>query len=85
MKFIDESAKLQKIPLTRTRLIAGWTDRRVFDKYKYYCLDFISENSLKWTHSIEDTIDKVNPTTLSDLCRLISKTAELMDGSFEKA
>lgn len=83
-KIIKESAKESEIELLGFNLRTGArTDRKIFTKYGFHGIDFISYNAGKQAHSLNDTIDKVNPLKLKEACIVISLSARKIDAGLE--
>ena len=80
MSFVRESAKELGIEIFGLNLPTGaHTDRMVFAKYGYNGLDFASRSSATWTHSKDDTPDKVSSEKLEEAYKIVAKSVEKMD------
>lgn len=83
-KFIEESASELGFKLNRLNLpIGAHTDRMAFTKYGFNGIDFASQNAGQWTHSPNDTPDKVNLKILQDVCKIIGRTVKKMDDALK--
>lgn len=80
MHFIRESADELDIEIEEINLATGaHTDRMAFTKYGYNGIDFASRLCAKWTHTPEDTPDKVSPLVMHYACRVICRSIKKMD------
>lgn len=84
MQFIRESAEELDIEIEGINLATGaHTDRMAFTKYGYNGIDFASRECAKWTHTPEDTPDKVSPLIMQYACQIIARSVEKMDDALQ--
>ncbi|MHA1728157.1 MAG: M28 family metallopeptidase [Promethearchaeota archaeon] len=80
MNVIRQSSKELGLKVFGFPLLTGArTDRRIFTKFGYAGIDFTSIHAGKWSHSAQDTIDKINPDILQQTCEIISRSAQKID------
>ncbi|MHA1820878.1 MAG: M28 family metallopeptidase [Promethearchaeota archaeon] len=82
--YIKQSSKKEGVKVLGLNLPTGaHTDRMVFTKYGFNGIDFVSATASKWTHSPQDTPDKVNADLLSHACRIIASSLKDMDNDLK--
>ncbi|MFX0077029.1 MAG: M28 family metallopeptidase [Candidatus Hermodarchaeota archaeon] len=84
-KYILLAAKEKNIKIKKLHASTGaHSDTVPFRLRKYDAVDIANEAAIRYTHTVKDTPDKVDPKILFDACILFRETIKLMDTNFEK-
>ncbi len=82
-KYIQESSELENINVDKFHVSVGaHTDSIPFHLRKFDSVDFTTRAAAKYTHSTEDTPDKVDPLILSQAIRIARRVILLLDNKF---
>ena len=82
-KYIQESSKIEDIKIIKFHVsIGAHTDSIPFHMRKFDSVDFTTRAAAKYTHSIEDTLDKVDSLILSQASRIARRVILLLDNEF---
>ena len=82
--YIQESARLENIKIINFHVTIGaHTDSIPFHLRKFDSIDFTTRAAVKYTHSSEDTPNKVDPTTLANAFLLVRRLILLLDRDYE--
>ncbi len=82
-KYIQESSELENINVDKFHVSVGaHTDSIPFHLRKFDSVDFTTRAAAKYTHSTEDTPDKVDPLILSQATRIARRVILLLDNEF---
>ncbi|MFX1504431.1 MAG: M28 family metallopeptidase [Promethearchaeota archaeon] len=82
-KYIQESATLENITIDKFHVSVGaHTDSIPFHQRKFDSVDFTTRAAAKYTHSIEDTPEKVDPLILFQACKIARKVIIMLEEEF---
>jgi putative aminopeptidase FrvX len=82
--YVNNAAKEENVYVKGFKILSGaHTDTVPFHLRKYDSLDFATFDASKYSHSKEDTPDKVNPTTLFNACKLVTRMVINLDKNFK--
>jgi hypothetical protein len=83
-KYIEKSAKQEKLNIKGFHLSTGaHTDSVPFHIRNLDAIDITTKAAALYTHTIEDTPDKVDPKILHDTCRIIKTAILMFDDDYE--
>jgi hypothetical protein len=81
---INNAAREENVYVKGFNVLSGaHTDSIPFHLRKYDSVDFATFNASRYSHSPQDTPDKVNPTTLFNTCKLVARMIINLDNKFE--
>jgi hypothetical protein len=81
---INNAAREENVNVKGFNVFSGaHTDSVPFHLRKYDSVDFATFDASKYSHSPQDTPNKVNPTTLFNACKLVARMIINLDSNFE--
>ncbi|MHA1726341.1 MAG: M28 family metallopeptidase [Promethearchaeota archaeon] len=84
-KYLKKAAREENIEIEGFHVSTGaHTDTVPFHQRKLNAIDIVTKDSAFWTHSKEDTPDKVDPKVIAEACVIVAKAIRLLDNDFEK-
>lgn len=84
-KYLKKAATQQKIHFEGFHISTGaHTDTVPFHQRDLKAIDVVTKASAFWTHSKNDTPDKVDPKVIVDTCKIVKQGILLLDKDFEK-
>lgn len=82
--FIHQAAHEESLNVKGFKILSGaHTDSIPFHLRKYESVDFATFNASKYSHSKEDTPDKVNSVILLNTCKLVARMIINLDKNFK--
>lgn len=86
INYMQIAAKMENLKIHGYHVsVGGHTDSIPFHLRKFDCVDIVTLAAAKYTHSVEDDIDKIDPQILMETCYIVKKTLQLMDENYEKS
>lgn len=84
-EYLHEAARIESLHIDGFHVSTGYhTDTVPFHLRKdFSAVDITTRAAAKWTHSKEDTPDKVDPRVLRDACVIIGRTFLLLDKDYQ--
>ncbi len=83
--YLKEAAQEQHIIFEGFHISTGaHTDTVPFHQRNLRAIDVVTKAAAFWTHSEQDTPDKVDPSIIADACRIVNRAVLLIDNDFEK-
>jgi hypothetical protein len=80
LSYMQKSADEQKIKIYGHRVLNGaHTDSVPFHLRKYESIDIISLSGTKYSHSKNDTTDKINSQVLLETCKIVQRLISMLD------
>ncbi|MHA1669984.1 MAG: M28 family metallopeptidase [Promethearchaeota archaeon] len=84
-KYIEIAAREEKLQIKGFHLSTGaHTDTVPFHLRGWDAIDMTTKAAARYTHTINDTPEKVDPQILKETCQIINKTVHLIDQDYEK-
>ncbi|MFX1321394.1 MAG: M28 family metallopeptidase [Promethearchaeota archaeon] len=84
-EYFNKSAEIENINYHGFHVSLGaHTDSIPFHLRKFNSIDITTKAAARYTHSIEDTLDKVDPQILVDVCRVIRLLILSLDKDFKE-
>jgi len=80
LSYMQKSAEEQKIKIYGHRVLNGaHTDSVPFHLRKYESIDITSLSGTKYSHSKNDTTDKINSQVLLETCKIVQRLISMLD------
>ncbi len=84
-RYLEITAREEGIEIKGFHLSTGaHTDTVPFHLKGWNAIDITTKAAARYTHTIHDTPDKVNPQILKETCRVIKKVLKRIDQDYEK-
>ncbi|MBY9018147.1 MAG: M28 family peptidase [Candidatus Lokiarchaeota archaeon] len=84
-KYLEIAAREEKLQIKGFHLSTGaHTDTVPFHLRGWDAIDITTKAAARYTHTIHDTPDKVDPQILKETCQIINKALNLIDQDYEK-
>jgi hypothetical protein len=81
---VQQAAKEENVYVKSFKILSGaHTDSIPFHLRKYDSVDFVTIKASKYSHSKEDTPDKVNSVTLNNTCKIVARMIINLDQKFK--
>ncbi|TFG04715.1 MAG: M28 family peptidase [Promethearchaeota archaeon] len=83
-EYLDKASKEENISVVGFHLTTGaHTDSVPFHLRGYHAVDLTTRAAAIYTHSKNDTPDKVDPKVLRDTCLIVKKVIEMLDKDYK--
>ncbi|MHA1194145.1 MAG: M28 family metallopeptidase [Promethearchaeota archaeon] len=84
-KYLEIAAREERLQIKGFHLTTGaHTDTVPFHLRGWDAIDITTKAAARYTHTIHDTPDKVDPQILKETCQIINKALNLIDQDYEK-
>ena len=84
-KYLEIAAREERLQIKGFHLSTGaHTDTVPFHLRGWDAIDITTKAAARYTHTIHDTPDKVDPQILKETCQVINKALNLIDQDYEK-
>lgn len=84
-KYLEIAAREENLQIKGFHLSTGaHTDTVPFHLRGWDAIDITTKGAARYTHTIHDTPDKVDPQVLKETCQIINKALILIDQDYEK-